>query len=63
MKVDMAKLDPWAELAFQDLLVDVAAVVAATDADRTRNCDERNQNSAFRNSPLGRQTRLPAGII
>jgi hypothetical protein len=28
MKVDMEKLDPWSELAFQDLLVDVAAVVA-----------------------------------
>ena len=63
MKVDTEKLDPRSELAFQGLLVDVAAVVAATDADRTRNCDERSQYSAFRKSPLGWQTRLPAGII
>ena len=37
MKVDEEIFDSWSELALQDLLIDVAAVVAATEPDRTRN--------------------------
>ncbi len=37
MKVDQEIFQSWSELAVQDLLIDVAAVVAATEPDRTRN--------------------------
>ena len=37
MKVDQEIFQSWSELALQDLLVDVAAVVAATKPDRARN--------------------------
>jgi len=37
MKVDMEISDSWSELAFQDLLIDVAAVVAATELDQATN--------------------------
>jgi hypothetical protein len=34
MKVDREISDSWSELAFQDLLIDVAAVVVATELDQ-----------------------------
>jgi hypothetical protein len=34
MKVDEEIFIPWAEIAIQDLLIDVAAVVHATESDR-----------------------------
>jgi hypothetical protein len=37
MKVDKEIFDSWSELALQDLLIDVAAVVAATEPNRARN--------------------------
>jgi hypothetical protein len=37
MKVDKKIFDSWSELDRQDLLIDVAAVVAATEPDRARN--------------------------
>jgi hypothetical protein len=37
MKVDEEIFQSWSELALQDLLIDVATVVAATEPDRTRN--------------------------
>jgi hypothetical protein len=33
VKVDEEVFDPWCELDLQDLLIDVAAVVAATEPD------------------------------
>jgi hypothetical protein len=63
MKVGTEILDPRSELSFQDLLVDVAAAVAATETDRTANCHESSQWDASRKSPRGRQTRLRGGII
>jgi hypothetical protein len=62
MKVDMEILDSWSGFAFQDLLIDVTAVVAATESDRTSNCHERSQWDASRKSPLEWQTRSTAGI-
>ena len=50
MKVDQEIFQSWSELALQDLLIDVAAVVAATEPDRTRNGNdpERTQCGVFR---------------
>jgi len=51
MEVDKEIFDSWSELALQDLLIDVAAVVAATEPDRTRNGNdpERTQCGVSRN--------------
>jgi hypothetical protein len=37
MKVDEKVFDSWSELALQDLLIDVAAAVDATESDREWN--------------------------
>jgi hypothetical protein len=37
MKVDKEIFESWSELALQDLLINVAAIVAATELDRARN--------------------------
>jgi hypothetical protein len=52
MKVDMEILDSWSDFAFQDLLIDVTAVVAATEHDRTTNGAERTPCGGSRKSPL-----------
>jgi len=39
MKVGEETFDSWSEFALQDLLIDVAAVVDATDSDRVWNGD------------------------
>jgi hypothetical protein len=39
MKVDEGISDSWSEFALQDLLIDVAAVVDATESDRAWNGD------------------------
>ena len=51
MKVDQEIFQSWCELALQDLLIDVAAVVAATGPDRARNGNdpERTKCGVFRN--------------
>jgi hypothetical protein len=50
MKVDQEIFQSWSELTLQDLLIDVAAVVAATGPDRARNGNdpERTQCGVFR---------------
>jgi hypothetical protein len=52
MKVDQEIFQSWCELALQDLLIDVAAVVAATGPDRARNGNdpERTQCGVSRKS-------------
>jgi len=65
MKVDAEILDPWSELAFQDVLIDVAAAVAATEPDRASNGNdpERVQCCVSRKFPPEWQTWSAAGII
>ena len=50
MKVDQEIFQSWSELVLQDLLIDVAAVVAATGPDRARNGNdpEQTQCGVFR---------------
>jgi hypothetical protein len=50
MKVDQEIFQSWSELTLQDLLIDVAAVVAAIGPDRARNGNdpERTQCGVFR---------------
>jgi len=63
--VDKEIVDSWTELAFQDLLIDVAAVVAATEPGRARNGDarDREESGVSRKSPPAWQTWSTAGII
>jgi hypothetical protein len=65
MNVDKEIVDSWTELALQDLLIDVAAVVAATEPGRARsgNDPERTECGVFRESAPARQTWSKAGII
>jgi hypothetical protein len=55
MKVDKEIFDSWSELALQDLLIDVAAVVAATEPNRARNGNdsEWTQSGVSRKSAPG----------
>ena len=64
MKVDKGFLDLRTEWAMQDLLIDVAAVVAATAADRARNASDptRPGSGAARKSAPTRHTWSAAGI-
>ena len=65
MKVVNEIVDPWTELAFQDLLLDVAAVVAATKPGRSRNANdpEWTEGGVSRKSPLAGQAWSRARII
>jgi hypothetical protein len=64
MKVDKGLLDSRTEWALQDLLIDVAAVVAATDPDRARNASDltRTETGAATNSAPTWHTWSAAGI-
>jgi hypothetical protein len=46
MRVDKEKSDSLTEWALQDLLIDVAAVVAATEPDRTRNASDLTRSES-----------------
>jgi hypothetical protein len=65
MKVDKEISDSWTELAFQDLLIDVAAAVAATAPGRARNGDdpERTESGVCRKSAPAWQASSTGGII
>jgi hypothetical protein len=65
MKVAQEIVDSWTESAFQDLLIDVAAVVAATEPGRARNGNdsERTECGVSRKSPPAWQTWSTARII
>jgi hypothetical protein len=59
MKVDRGKSDSLTEWALQDLLIDVAAVVAATESDQTRNASTRSESGASRESSAAWQRAQP----
>jgi hypothetical protein len=63
MKVDKEQLDSWTESALQDLLIDLAAVVAATQPGRARNGNdlEGTECNGSRKSPPAWQTCSIAG--
>jgi hypothetical protein len=65
MKVDKENADSWTESALQDLLIDVAAVVAATEPGGAKNGNdlERTECGVCRKSPPAWQTWSTAGII
>jgi hypothetical protein len=65
MTVDQKIFDSLSEFAFQDVLIDVAAAVAATEPDRASggNDSERIQCCACRKFPPEWQTWSAAGII
>jgi hypothetical protein len=65
MKIAEEILDWRTEGALQDLLIDVAAVVAATEPGRARNANDpkRTDCAVSRKSPPARQTWPTAGII
>lgn len=65
MKVDKEQLDSWTESALQDLLIDIAAVVAATEPGRARNGNdlEGTERNGSRKSPPAWQTWSTGGII
>jgi hypothetical protein len=58
MIVDKGRSDSLTEWALQDLLIDVAAVVAATEPDRTRNASDltRSESGTSRNFALAWHT-------
>jgi len=64
MKVDMETFDSWSDFAFQDLLIDVTAVVAATEHDRAMNGNgvECTQCGDSRETPLRWLTERTVGI-
>ncbi len=64
MKVDKGLLDSRTEWDLQDLLIDVAAVVAATEPDRARNANERTctESGVSRKFSPAWQTWSTAGI-
>jgi hypothetical protein len=64
MRADKGISDSRTEWALQDLLIDVAAVVAATEPDRARNASEltRRDSGASRKSSPACQVRTIAGI-
>jgi hypothetical protein len=61
MKVDEQIFDSWSELALQDLLIDVAAAIDATECDRTSNGTSSVELS--RKSSAESRTWSTAGII
>jgi hypothetical protein len=65
MKVHKGLLDSRTEWDLQDLLIDVAAVVAATDPDQARNLNDlkRTEYAVSRKSPPARQLWPTARII
>ena len=64
MQVDKGLLDSRTEWALQDLLIDVAAVVAATDSDSARNASDltRTDSGVATNSAPAWQMWSAAGI-
>jgi hypothetical protein len=65
MTVDQEIFDSLSEFAFQDVLIDVAAALAATEPDRASNGNdpERIQCCVSRKFPPEWQTWSAAGII